>query len=540
MPTTKWTDEVLDPLRKAGDPLADAAIEEIYELGRQDQVREALLSLEGNAQAVPAGLPPKLEEYFIRSAALPDWADPALITRGQGLFGRYQGHFVTTLLCGSLPLCYGCADGAQVLYRSTRLTQGVYRRLMETSQFVIDVLETGSLAASARGVRSAQKIRLLHATMRYHLVRKEDWDTAWGLPVNQEDLTATLMSFSVIIPRGLAKLGVELPVQDRDALYHLWRIVGHVLGVDERVNPVSFAEGTALVEAVLHRHQRSSEAGTVLTKGVLDFIREVLPTPLFAGVGPSLIRHIIGDKAADTVSVPPADLTKLALAGQSPLSLGYGKAGDTVPLLAKASNELGLAVLKQGLRMTNKGRRYQWASPHRPHPHDLTRRCLGKPPRTAACPTRPDCGEVVPALPDGPRAIRAAGLGGPVSLLAFLYEVSCRIAPRRAVEVDVTAERRGRRPPGGGALHERPRAGAPDVCRALPRHRTDRPPTNARRGPIPLISRYDPTRRHGQSPCRSCCSARPALSAASWRQAPSPRLVSGLPSAPTPDAWAPR
>ncbi|MGW0391060.1 oxygenase MpaB family protein [Streptomyces sp. NPDC003042] len=363
MPAHVWTDDLLDPLRKAGDPLADAAIEEVYELGQEEQVRHALAGIDHNSEAVPAGLPPKLEEYFARSALLPSWADPSLIERGQALLGRYQGHIVTTLLCGSLPLCYGCADGAQVLYRSTRLTSGVYRRLMETAQFVVDVLDTGGLAPGGLGVRSAQKIRLLHATMRYHLSRREDWDTSWGLPVNQEDLAATLMSFSVIIPRGLGRLGVDLPAADRDAFFHIWRVIGHILGVEERANPARFEDGTALVDAVLHRQQRSSEAGTVLTKGVLDFIRECLPGPLFAGVGPTLIRHLAGDRAADVVSVPPADLTQLALQAQSPLSLGYGRAGDTVPLLAKASNELGLAVFKQGLRLTNKGRRYQWDVP---------------------------------------------------------------------------------------------------------------------------------------------------------------------------------
>ncbi|MCX4696942.1 oxygenase MpaB family protein [Streptomyces sp. NBC_01408] len=363
MSANRWTDELLDPQRKAGDPLADTAIEEIYALGRQDEVREALLARDNNTSAVPAELPPRLQEYFAHSAELPAWADQALIARGQGLLGRYQGHIVTTLLCGSLPLCYSCADGAQVLYRSTRLTQGVFRRLMETAQFIVDVLETGGLGPQGRGVSSAQKIRLLHATMRYHLSRKEDWDTSWGMPVNQEDLAATLMSFAVVIPQGLARLGVALPAADRDAFFHVWRVVGHVLGVDERVNPASFEDGSTLVDAVLSRQQRSSEAGTVLTKGVLDFIREVLPTPLFAGVGPTLIRHLAGDRAADIVSVPPADLTRIALAGHSPLSLGYGKTGDIVPVLAKASNELGLAVFKQGLRLSNKGRRYQWQVP---------------------------------------------------------------------------------------------------------------------------------------------------------------------------------
>ncbi|MEU6863461.1 oxygenase MpaB family protein [Streptomyces sp. NPDC046876] len=250
-----------------------------------------------------------------------------------------------------------------MLHLSTRLTEGVFRRLMETAQFVVDVLETGGLGPAGRGIRSAQTIRLLHATMRYHLSRHDAWDTAWGVPVNQEDLAGTLMSFSVVIPKGLAKLGVELPAADRDAYFHLWRVVGHVLGIDERLNADRFEDAAALMDTILRRQQRPSEAGTRLTKGVLDFIRECLPGPMFAGVGPSLIRHLAGDHAADVVSVPPADFRKLALQATDPLSFGYGKSGDAVPLLAKASNELGLAVFKQGLKMTNKGQRYRWQVP---------------------------------------------------------------------------------------------------------------------------------------------------------------------------------
>lgn len=363
MPTTPWTDELLDHLRKAGDHLADDAIAEIYALGQDEQVRAALTGFGKNTEAVPGGLPPKLRQYFDESSVLPSWADSGLIDRGHDLLGRYQGHITSTLLCASLPTCYSCGNGAQVLDRSTRLTAGVFRRLMETAQFVVDVLDTGGLGPGGRGVRSAQKIRLLHATMRYHVSRQDDWDTSWGLPVNQEDLAGTLMSFSVTIPQGLARLGVDLPVKDRDAFFHIWRVIGHVLGVDDRLNPARYEDGKALVDAILRRQQRSSGAGTTLTKGVLDFIRECLPGPAFAGVGPSLVRYLAGDRTADIVSVPAADLTTLALKGQSALSFGYGKTGDTVPLLAKASNELGLAVFKQGLRLTNKGRRYEWQVP---------------------------------------------------------------------------------------------------------------------------------------------------------------------------------
>ncbi|PJN40207.1 hypothetical protein CG747_14210 [Streptomyces sp. CB02959] len=363
MPASAWTDEVLDWMRGTGDVAGDAAITETYELGRQEEVRQALRGLGKNSEALPTDLPPQLRRYFELSSVLPDWADPELIERGRSLLGRYEALVVSTLLCGSLPLCYGCGNGAEVLARSQRLTSGVYRRLMETSQFVVDVLDDGGLGPRGRGLRSAQKIRLLHATMRYHVGRQDDWDGDWGLPVNQEDLAGTLMSFSVVIPRGLGRLGVDLPREDRDAFFHVWRVVGHVLGVDNRLNPATFEDGAELCDTILRRQQRSSEAGITLTKAILDFIREVLPGPAFTGAGPTLIRHLIGDPAADLVKVPAADFTKTALQAGSVMNFGYGKTGDAVPLVAKAASELGLAVFKNGLRLTNKGRRYEWQVP---------------------------------------------------------------------------------------------------------------------------------------------------------------------------------
>ncbi|MFD5438473.1 hypothetical protein ACFWJ4_40785 [Kitasatospora sp. NPDC127067] len=56
---------------------------------------------------------------------------------------------------------------------------------------------------------------------------------------------------------------------------------------------------------------------------------------------------------------PPTDFTKIALQLGSRVNFGYGKAGDTVPLAARAASKLGLTVFKNGLLLTNKGRRYE-------------------------------------------------------------------------------------------------------------------------------------------------------------------------------------
>jgi hypothetical protein len=144
----------------------------------------------------------------------------------------------------------------------------------------------------------------------------------------------------------------ELGKQDQPPtgmhFFHIWRVIGQILGVDDTFNQAGFDDGAALWDTILGRQQAPSTAGTALTKGVLDSIREVLPGPAFAGVGPTLIRHLAGDAAADIVDVPPAEITELGVQLGSALNSGYGSAGDAVPIAAKMAGELGLVVFKEG------------------------------------------------------------------------------------------------------------------------------------------------------------------------------------------------
>ena len=65
----------------------------------------------------------------------------------------------------------------------------------------------GALDAGGAGIRSAQKVRLMHDAVR-HLILEHGWDPALGLPINQEDQLGTLLTFSAVILDGLRKLGL--------------------------------------------------------------------------------------------------------------------------------------------------------------------------------------------------------------------------------------------------------------------------------------------------------------------------------------------
>ena len=60
----------------------------------------------------------------------------------------------------------------------------------------------------------------------------DGWDIAhWGLPINQADQAATLGLFDGTLILGCRALGVPIPPSDSRALMHLWKWVGHLLGV---------------------------------------------------------------------------------------------------------------------------------------------------------------------------------------------------------------------------------------------------------------------------------------------------------------------
>jgi hypothetical protein len=358
------TEQSLESMRQVGDPLADAAIAEAFEVGAVRRVNELIAGLKHNGDEVPADLPPLLRQFFVDTARLPEWADVAAIDRGDQLWGRYASHMGTILFCYSLPVCYGWAKGAQVLYRTTRLHAQATRRVMETCQMLQDVNAAGGLLTPAGyGLRSAQKVRLLHATIRHFLQTSTDWDSATnGVAINQEDLAATMCSFAVCIPQGLVKLGVDLQAADRDDCFHVWSVVGHVMGVDPALMPASFDEGVVLMDSVCRHQWAASEAGRVLTAALVQSMREALG-PALHGAPPSLIRHFCGDQLADMLAVDPADWTALMAPITTTTSLLYGKLGDHSELVRAVSSKVGEVMIDAALRAAHRGNRYDWTIP---------------------------------------------------------------------------------------------------------------------------------------------------------------------------------
>ena len=311
--SSRWTDALLDRMRELGDPVADIPVAAVLERDGVDAVRALMRSLVRVDQPVPEELPDEIQAYLLETLPLPEWADADRIKRGQQLFETWGVQIAICLFCASLPSSYAAANGVKALYLTARLDTDARRRVMETGQFLIDVLSVGGLGEHGKGRRTIQRVRLMHAAVR-HLIKARNeltpgmWHPDWGTPINQEDLAGTLLSFSYVVADPLRRLGVRVGAKDVDAYLHLWNVIGHLLGVRDELLVSDVADAAALVESIERRQFRASPEGQELTGALVDLLDELTPLHRLDETIPPLIRHLIGEETADLLRVPKSDL----------------------------------------------------------------------------------------------------------------------------------------------------------------------------------------------------------------------------------------
>lgn len=377
MSAVQWTDDFLEPKRALGDPTADAVIQAVLDESGEEGLQKVLTSLVTHLEIVPAELPPVVQNYFAQTDDVPAWVDSAQVAKAEDIFMQYGLEICAILLCASLPECYACAKGVHVLFISNQLTQFVERRIVETSQFVLDVMAPGGLRPGGDGITAAQKIRLLHATMRQVMLRHNKWDMAWGFPLNQEDMAITLMTFSPVVIDSLRKMNLALTPEEEAAYYHAWRFVGHLIGVPEDLNPSTLEEGRALFEAICRRQHKASPEGQAVTKALIDFADHIIPGTVFDGYVNAKIRHLIGDPLADDLAVPQPDWTAL-LIKPAKFFLGLTQEMSQDTLISRLVNIFSREILLGFQRVDRGGNRpmfhvpealqQQWKLPPTPQP----------------------------------------------------------------------------------------------------------------------------------------------------------------------------
>ena len=303
------TDAILDAARTRGDTLADATVAAVFKAGDTAAVARLLATLMRDDQK-PGELPPPVLDYLHQTSALAlrslGEGGPELAAAGERLFAEHGPEVLMLLCCYSLPSSYAAKKGVQVLHRTAYLAKRPNRRLFETAQFIVDVLSPSGLGPGGKGVRTAQKVRLMHAAIR-HLILT-DTTLAWdvnelGVPINQEDLLGTLMTFTWLILDGLARLGIRLTPQDQQAYLDTWLAVGQLMGIEPPLLPRTVAEARETTALIERRQVAESPQGREMTAALLGMMQTNMPHPFKLMFG-CLIREFLPSNVATFLGIP--------------------------------------------------------------------------------------------------------------------------------------------------------------------------------------------------------------------------------------------
>ena len=342
----RWTDEVLEPFRHMGEPVADGVIGKIFADNEVEAVNEIMKSIHSNAQIIPAEMPDSVEDYFNLTDDWPAWADPEKVRLGQRLFQRYGMQMTLAYFTWSLPSCYAWAKAAKVLTWTGGIDKNVHRRIIETAQFVLDVMVEGGLEPGGFGVRTAQKIRLLHATIRHHIGHDPKWRAdEYGTPANQEDHVATLLTLA-LVPRVLTKMGMDFSREEEDAYFHCWRVIGHFLGIHEALLPVDLEDAEQLWEAIQQRQVRPSEDGVALTTALVDYLKMRIPGTLMDGVAVATIRQLCSPAVAEAIGLEKDNWTRHLMKPLKWMFYLSDESQDRAGFVAKISASLSRKLLE--------------------------------------------------------------------------------------------------------------------------------------------------------------------------------------------------
>jgi len=226
----RYSKALLDELVHVGDPLADDATAAIHEEaynpdgGQLQQLRRLADTGDARAQA-----------FFAAAERPPEWLEPALIERGQKLalsYTRPYGLSLThSLFSGAL-----FARATLVIGSTGRIGSNPQRRVQETGAFIGAILQPRGLEPGSLGHDTALRVRLLHGSIRSWLRRSPGFEDAYyGTPIDQTMLAMTLGLFDYLNLRSLVRLGLPLTDDDLRAHHHMWRYIGHLIGIDERL-----------------------------------------------------------------------------------------------------------------------------------------------------------------------------------------------------------------------------------------------------------------------------------------------------------------
>lgn len=176
------------------------------------------------------------QKFLNQIFSIPAWLNYELINAGCDFSNRTGTSGLATLRNYSLMGGYESSAINKPLIFTEALKKGAVKRLSDTVVFWINVTSKNELQLKGKGFYSAITTRLIHSYSRIMIEKNPNWKSElWGRPLNIWDMLATNLGFSIAYIDGLKKLNFHPTQKEIDGTLHLWKYVGHLIGIPEHL-----------------------------------------------------------------------------------------------------------------------------------------------------------------------------------------------------------------------------------------------------------------------------------------------------------------
>jgi ER-bound oxygenase mpaB/B'/Rubber oxygenase, catalytic domain len=188
-----------------------------------------------------------------------------------------------------------------------------------SSNSVIPPLEISNTVSSSSGNGSSSSSHSSGARAGLSSVTSKDntapdksytrpvWDSHYyGMPINQEDMMVTLLTFSVEVLRTVERLTFKgtLTRLETDSYLHMWRYIGYLIGVHEDFNPcISKDRAYGVLECTSAHLLKPDKRSGVLARHLLSAAANRPPVPISYAVHSEIARALLGEELSNALGI---------------------------------------------------------------------------------------------------------------------------------------------------------------------------------------------------------------------------------------------
>ena len=291
------------------DVLADQVIREVYQKFGFKQADQWINQLLQGEEV--AGVPDSLRQIISEISIKPAWLNEELLEQGATLCRRSGPLGLMVLRNYCLMGGYESSAINKPLIFTGALKKGASKRLTETTEFWIKIIGKNATTQADNGLKECLKVRLMHAYARVSILDAGEWKSEeWGEPLNQWDMVATNLGFSIIYLDGLRKLGLKIREEEIQGLFHFWKYVGYLLGIPADYLPDNESDAIRAIYAWTITQSPADSDTISLAKALMeeplyaDFPKKRWQKKLVLKLHLSYNHYFLGKASCKTMQLP--------------------------------------------------------------------------------------------------------------------------------------------------------------------------------------------------------------------------------------------